>query len=56
MVKKIIYPSQDPETGEWRYHGKWYDYFPSEEVEKDEAALEDYWERKFNRMREEPND
>lgn len=50
---KIISPHQDPETGEWQYNGKWHDEYPSEELEKDEAALDEHWDREFNRRRDE---
>ena len=56
MVKKIIYPSQDPETGEWRYKGQWHDAYPSDEVEHDEGMLDRYYDDEFTRRREEPND
>ena len=52
MPKKIHRPHQDLETGEWRYNGKWYGCYPAEEVEKDEAALDDYWERRQNNRRD----
>ena len=51
-MKKLSTPTRDPETGEWRYNGKWYDYYPDEELEADECALDDYWERKRNRYNE----
>ena len=49
MMKKIIYPDQDRETGEWRYNGKWFDNYPYDEVEADEAALDEYWDRERDR-------
>ena len=52
-MKKITRPRQDPETGEYRYNGKWYDYYPSEEVEADEGALDEYWDREYCRKRDE---
>ena len=52
-MRKISYPRQDPETREWRYNGKWYDQYPSEELEKDEAAYDDHWNREFRRKRDE---
>ena len=45
-------PHYDPETGEYRYNGRWYDYYPSEEVEKDEAAYDEHCDREFRRRRE----
>ena len=50
--KRIILPRQDPETGEWRYNGKWYDEYPSDELGEDEAALDEHWDREFQRQRE----
>ena len=52
-MKKIISPAQDPETGEWRYKGKWWASYPNEEVEKDENALDEYWDRELDRRRDE---
>ena len=52
MIKKHHAPRQDPETGEWRYNGKWWDC-SSDELEADEAAYEDYWDREYNRKRDE---
>ena len=52
-MKKIIQPHQDPETGEWRYNGKWWDTYPSEELEKDETAYDEYWQRELDRKRDE---
>jgi len=52
-LRKIRYPHQDPETREWRYNEKWYDQYPSEELEKDEAAYDDHWDREFRRKRDE---
>ena len=52
-MRKIRYPHQDPETREWRYNGKWYDQYSSEELEKDEAAYDDHWDREFRRKRDE---
>jgi len=51
-MKKITSPHRDPETGEYRYNGKWYDSWPREEIEKDEAALDEYWEREQDRKRD----
>ena len=51
--RKINSPRQDSETGEWRYNGKWWDYWPSEELEADEAALNQYWEHKQDERRDE---
>lgn len=51
-MKKLSIPRQDPETGEWRYNGKWYDDYPSDELEMDEAAIDDYYDREFRRRRE----
>ena len=51
--KTLKTPNQDLETGEWRYKGKWYDSYPSEELEKDEAAYDDYCDREFRRKKEE---
>ena len=52
-MKKIQTPHYDRETEEWRYNGRWYDYYPSEEVEKDEAAYDEHCDRKFRENREE---
>lgn len=52
-MKKLSVPRQDPETWEWRYNGKWYDQYPSEDLERDEAALDDYFDRELHRRREE---
>lgn len=52
-MKKIIKPHQDSETGEWRYNGKWYDLYPSEKLEKDEEALDRYWDMEYARKRDE---
>ena len=41
------------ETGEWFYHGKFYDEYPSEEVWADHNTWEEHQERKYERMREE---
>ena len=51
-MKKLSTPRQDPETGEWRYNGRWWDEYPNEELEKDEAAIDDYYDREFRRRRE----
>jgi len=40
MLRKPHYPIQNRETGEWRYRGRWFDHYPSEEVEKDEYEYE----------------
>ena len=50
---KIHLPSKDPETGEWKYNGKWFNHYPDEEIEADEAALDEYWERRQDRKRDE---
>ena len=51
-MKKLHPPHRDPETGEYRYNGRWHDEYPSEEVEKDEGALDEYYDREFRRRRE----
>ena len=53
MIIKHHAPRQDPETGEWRCNGKWWDKFPSEELEADEGAYDDYWDREYDRKRDE---
>ena len=55
-MKGIHAPVQDQETGEWRYNGKFYSEFPTDELEKDERALEDYWKKRFDRLREDEFD
>lgn len=50
---KIYRPRQDPETGEWRYNGKWWDHWPGEEIEADKAALDEYYDREYDRKRDE---
>ena len=52
-MKKIKAPYQDPETHEWRYRGKWWNAYPSEELEKDEAAYDMYWDQEFHRRGDE---
>ena len=44
-MKKPQTPHRDPETEEWRYNGRWYEYYPSEEVETDEAAYDEHCAR-----------
>ncbi|RPI53102.1 MAG: hypothetical protein EHM49_04700 [Deltaproteobacteria bacterium] len=34
--------NHDPYTGEWCYRGIWYDHYPADKIEADEAAREDY--------------
>ncbi|MFH1953141.1 MAG: hypothetical protein ABIL06_16175 [Pseudomonadota bacterium] len=51
-MKKLQTPHRDPETGEWRYAGRWWDEYPTEEVEKDEAAYDEHCDREFRRQRE----
>ena len=51
-MKRKPMPHQDPETKEWRYNSKWWDYYPSEEIEADEAALDEYWERERDSRRD----
>lgn len=51
MLKKPNPPKQDPETGEWRYRGKWFDDYPSEELEKDDAAYDEACDREIDRKR-----
>ena len=51
-MKKLHPPRRDPETGEWHYRGRWFDEYPSEEVEKDEAAYDEHCDREFRRRRE----
>ena len=43
---------QDPVTQEYYYNGKWYDSYPFDEIEKDEAALDEYWNREIDRKRD----
>jgi len=50
-MKKIPLPQRDSVTGEYRYNGKWYDYYPSEEIEQDEAALDEHYDREMDRRR-----
>ena len=45
-------PRYDPETGEWRYGGRYYDEYPSDEVEQDEAAYDKHFNQEFRRRRE----
>ena len=52
-MKKIILPARDPETGEYRYKGRWWSSYPNEELAKDENALDEYWDREFDRRRDE---
>jgi len=52
-MRPPAYPKQDLATKEWHYQGVWYDYFPSEEMERDEAEFDDSWDRELERMREE---
>ena len=35
---------KDEYTGEYLYKNKWYDHYPAEEIDKDEAAREDAYE------------
>lgn len=49
---KRHYPRQ-VETGEWFYRGKYYDEYPSDEVEKDHEMQERMAELKFEQMRDE---
>ena len=44
-------PRRDPETGEWRYRGKWYNSYPGDEIEADEAAYEDEMDRRMDERR-----
>ena len=53
MIRKHPYPRQDPETGEYRYNGKWFDYYPNDELEADAAAYDEYWDREYDRKRDE---
>ena len=53
IMKKYKPMYQDPATGEYRYKGNWYDNYPSEELEADEAAYEEYWDREYDRKRDE---
>ena len=50
MQYKRLY--QDLETGEYRYNGKWWDSYPYDEIEADEAALDEHWEREQDRKRD----
>ena len=52
-MKRIPLPQRDGVTGEYRYNNKWYGHYPSEEMEQDEAALDEYWDRKMDRRRDE---
>lgn len=51
MKKNTLY--KDPVTGEYRYNGKWWNYYPHDEIEADEAAWDDHWEREQDRRRDE---
>ena len=52
-MKTKTTPQYDPETGEYRYNGRWWDHYPSEEIEAYEAAKDEYWEREQDRKRDE---
>jgi len=52
-MKKYKPVHQDPATGEYRYKNKWYDNYPSEELESDEAAYDEHWDREYDRKRDE---
>ncbi|UCG07111.1 MAG: hypothetical protein JSV83_00180 [Desulfobacterales bacterium] len=54
MIRKPKPPRQ-VETGEWFWNGQYYESYPDEEVEKYEGQLDEYWERKFDEMRDEKN-
>ena len=44
---------QDPVTQEYYYNNKWYDSYPTEQIEADEAALYEYLEQKRDQKKEE---
>lgn len=54
MKRKV--PQYDHVTGECRYGGKWWDSYPHEEIEAEEVALDEYWERKQDRRRDKNDD
>lgn len=43
---------KDAATGEWFFNGKWYDHYPHEEIEKYNAELDEYYERKHDERKE----
>ena len=53
MMKKILRPMQDYATGEYRYNGKWYSYYPKDEIAHDQAELDNYWQQELDGKRDE---
>ena len=52
QMQKHKYPIKNPCTGEWWFNGKWYDYYPSEEVENHNSWVDECLERKLNERKE----
>ncbi len=53
MLKKKPMAPRQVETGEWLWNGQYFDHYPGEELEEYEGQLDEYWERKFDEMRDE---
>ena len=46
----------DTITGEYYYDGKWWDSYPSEQIEADKAVADEYWGREQDRRRDVTDD
>ena len=52
MIISKPQPQHDSDTGEWLYRGKWHDKYPYAEIDRDDAAYEDYQDARMERLRE----
>lgn len=51
-MPKHKHPIKDPYTGEWWFNGRWYKYYPSEEVEEYNSWIHEAAERKWEARKE----